>query len=169
MRQKTGSGKEAKQRDENVVLYRRDVYKKRHSLFGHFLHATFHFTKNAPISQRRSPFGIPLKTSLKGSRIKSPDEFRTSSCTTGIVSPQRRAAFSLDAGRRSTSTQGGVQPRRKTAFNLNAGRRSTSTQGDTEPLCRATKSLFAGRRRGSLQNNKEPLCIFIHQKKSLFT
>jgi len=32
--------------------------KKSHSLLGHFLNAPFHFTKNAPISQRRSLFGI---------------------------------------------------------------------------------------------------------------
>ncbi|NDV67914.1 hypothetical protein [Dysgonomonas sp. 25] len=31
---------------------------KRPSLLGHFLDDAFHFSKNAPISQRRAPFGI---------------------------------------------------------------------------------------------------------------
>ena len=31
---------------------------KRHNLLGYFLNATFHSTKNTPISQRISPFGI---------------------------------------------------------------------------------------------------------------
>jgi hypothetical protein len=35
-------------------------FENRHSLLGHFLHALLRKAKNALISQRRSPFGIPL-------------------------------------------------------------------------------------------------------------
>jgi len=41
---------------------------KRPSLLGHCLNASFHFSKNAPISQRRAPFGI-LRCDDNGKRF----------------------------------------------------------------------------------------------------
>ncbi|NDV69689.1 hypothetical protein D0T66_12365 [Dysgonomonas sp. 25] len=41
---------------------------KRPSLLGHFLDDAFHFSKNAPISQRRAPFGI-LRYDDNGKRL----------------------------------------------------------------------------------------------------
>lgn len=52
---------------------------KRPSLLGHFLDASFHFSKNAPISQRRAPFGI-LRCVDNGKRydIKGSNNCRSS-------------------------------------------------------------------------------------------